>query len=151
MFNLILVNGPNFNHDGNNKKDLYGKTCLDQIEEKVSSVLSGTDIYLESFSSNSEDEIVCWLKNKKKIDFLLLNPGALSASCLELRNTIIEIQVPFLEIHLTNIFTRIDSEYCSRFSDISMGSLMGLGLKGFTLASKFAVDYLHQNMTYKKI
>ncbi len=66
MFNLILVNGPNFNHDGNNKKDLYGKTCLDQIEEKVSSVLSGTDIYLESFSSNSEDEIVCWLKNKKK-------------------------------------------------------------------------------------
>ena len=151
MFKLLLVNGPNFNLERNYKKKVYANICVNQIEKKVSAILSGTNISLESFHSNSEDEIVCWLKNKKKVDFLLLNPGTLTFSSLELRDTIIEIQVPFLEIHLTNIFSGMESEYCSRFSDISLGALMGLGLKGFTLASKFAVDYLQQNITSKKV
>jgi len=151
MFKLLLVNGPKINLAGNYKIDVYGNISVNQIEKKVSSVLSGTDIFFESFHSNSEQEIVCWLKNKKKADFLLLNPGTLTFTSLELRDTIIEIQVPFLEIHLTNIFSSKESEYCSSFSDISLGSLMGLGLKGFVLASKYAVDYLKQNMRSKKI
>ena len=144
MPKVILVNGPSFYLDRVHKFDIYGSTCVKKIEKRVSSVFSKRGISYKSIQSNSEDELVSWLKKERDADFLLLNPGSLAKKSKELRNVVLELKVPFLEIHLTNFYFSEDSVYYSRFSDISVGTILGLGLKGFLLASKFAVDFLEQ-------
>tara|TARA_Y100001970_G_C14257843_1_gene876941 strand:+ start:5924 stop:6373 length:450 start_codon:yes stop_codon:yes gene_type:complete len=145
MYKVLLVNGPYLNFDCDLSMEIYGNTSVKEIEKSVSSILSANDISYESFQSNSEDEIVNWLKKKSEADFLLLNPGALTNSCLGLRNTVLEIKIPFLEIHLNYDYSCKESKFFSNFSDLSLGVLAGLGLKGFSIASKFAIDYLDQH------
>ena len=144
MSKVLLVNGPSFYLDTNNRSNIYGKTSVKEIEKGVSYLLLKRGILYESIQSNSEEEIINWLKKQRDADFLLLNPGALGNKSFRLREAVLEIKVPFLELHFSNIYSCEESVYTSSFSDISVGTLVGLGLKGFLLASKFAVDFLEQ-------
>ena len=144
MSKVLLVNGPSFYLDGNHRTDIYDITCVKEIEKRVSSVLCKKGISYKSIQSNSENEIVLWLKKQRDADFLLLNPGFLAKTSFELRDVVLEIEVPFLEVHLTNFYSCEESVYCSLFSEISIGTIVGLGLKGFLIASKFAVEFLEQ-------
>jgi len=145
MSKVLLVNGPPLNLNGNHMSNIYDSTCVKGIEKKVSSELCKRGISYKFIQSNSEDEIVFWLKKQRDADFLLLNPGALAKTSFELRDAVLEIEVPFLEVHLTNIYSSEESGYCSLFSDISVGTLVGLGLKGFILASEFAISFIDQD------
>jgi 3-dehydroquinate dehydratase-2 len=117
---------------------------LRDIEKQVSSALRERKIECESFQSNSEGELIDWLQKQRDADFLLLNPGALTHTSVGLRDAVLAIEIPFLEIHLSNVHQREEFRHHSYFSDIAIGALVGLGVKGYLLATQFAADYLEQ-------
>ena len=144
MPKVLLINGPNLNLLGSREPEIYGSTTLKEIEKKVASTLRVHEIDCESFQSNSEGEIIDWLQNNRTADFLLLNPGALSHTSVGLRDAVLGVGIPFIEIHLSNVHKREEFRHHSYFSDIAIGALSGLGVKGYLLAAEFAVDYIEQ-------
>ena len=144
MPKVLLINGPNLNLLGSREPEIYGSTTLMEIEKKVTSTLRGHEIDCESFQSNSEGEIIDWLHNNRSADFLLLNPGALTHTSVGLRDAVLGVEIPFIEIHLSNVYKREEFRHHSYFSDIAIGALSGLGVKGYLLAAEFAVDYIEQ-------
>ena len=144
MSKVLLLNGPNLNLLGSREPEIYGSTTLKEIEEKVTSILSRYEIGCDSFQSNSEGEIIDWLHINRAADFLLLNPGALSHTSVGLRDAVLGGEIPFIEIHLSNVHKREEFRHHSYFSDIAIGALSGLGVKGYLLAAEFAVDYIEQ-------
>ena len=144
MPKVLLLNGPNLNLLGIREPEIYGSTTLKEIEEMVESILSQHEIGCESFQSNSEGEIIDWLHKHRVADFLLLNPGALSHTSVGLRDAVLGVKIPFIEIHLSNVYKREEFRHNSYFSDIAIGALTGLGVKGYLLAADFAVDYIGQ-------
>ena len=144
MPKVLLINGPNLNLLGSREPEIYGSTTLEEIEKKVVSTLRGHEIDCESFQSNSEGEIIDWLHNNRRADFLLLNPGALSHTSVGLRDAVLGVGIPFIEIHLSNVHKREEFRHHSYFSDIAIGALSGLGVKGYLLAAEFAIDYIEQ-------
>ena len=144
MPKVLLINGPNLNLLGSREPKIYGSTTLMEIEKKVASTLREHKIDCESFQSNSEGEIIDWLHNNRRADFLLLNPGALSHTSVGLRDAVLGVGIPFIEIHLSNVHKREEFRHHSYFSDIAIGALLGLGVKGYLLAAEFAVDYIEQ-------
>ena len=144
MPTALLLNGPNLNLLGSRELEIYGSTTLRDIEKQVSSALRERKIECESFQSNSEGELIDWLQKQRDADFLLLNPGALTHTSVGLRDAVLAIEIPFLEIHLSNVHQREEFRHHSYFSDIAIGALVGLGVKGYLLATQFAADYLEQ-------
>ena len=144
MPNVLLLNGPNLNLLGTREPEIYGSTTLKEIEEKVEAVLSGHEIECETFQSNSEGEIINWLHKNSGADFLLLNPGALAHTSVGLRDAVLGVEITFIEIHLSNVYKREEFRHHSYFSDIAIGALAGLGVKGYLLAAEFAVDFIKQ-------
>ena len=144
MPTALLLNGPNLNLLGSREPEISGSTTLRDIEKQVSSALRERKIECESFQSNSEGELIDWLQKQRDADFLLLNPGALTHTIVGLRDAVLAIEIPFLEIHLSNVHQREEFRHHSYFSDIAIGALVGLGVKGYLLATQFAADYLEQ-------
>lgn len=144
MPTALLLNGPNLNLLGSRELEISGSTTLRDIEKQVSSALRERKIECESFQSNSEGELIDWLQKQRDADFLLLNPGALTHTSVGLRDVVLAIEIPFLEIHLSNVHQREEFRHHSYFSDIAIGALVGLGVKGYLLATQFAADYLEQ-------
>ena len=144
MPTALLLNGPNLNLLGSRELEISGSTTLRDIEKQVSSALRERKIECESFQSNSEGELIDWLQKQRDADFLLLNPGALTHTSVGLRDAVLAIEIPFLEIHLSNVHQREEFRHHSYFSDIAIGALVGLGVKGYLLATQFAADYLEQ-------
>ena len=144
MPTALLLNGPNLNLLGSRELEISGSTSLSDIEKQVSSALRERKIECESFQSNSEGELIDWLQKQRDADFLLLNPGALTHTSVGLRDAVLAIEIPFLEIHLSNVHQREEFRHHSYFSDIAIGALVGLGVKGYLLATQFAADYLEQ-------
>ena len=144
MPTALLLNGPNLNLLGSRELEISGSTTLRDIEKQVSSALRERKIECESFQSNSEGELIGWLQKQCDADFLLLNPGALTHTSVGLRDAVLAIEIPFLEIHLSNVHQREEFRHHSYFSDIAIGALVGLGVKGYLLATQFAADYLEQ-------
>jgi 3-dehydroquinate dehydratase-2 len=144
MPTVLLLNGPNLNLLGSREPEIYGSTTLTDIETQVSSALRERKIECEVFQSNSEGELIDWLHKQRDADFLLLNPGALTHTSVGLRDAVLAIEIPFLEIHLSNVHQREKFRHHSYFSDIAIGALVGLGVKGYLLATQFAADYLEQ-------
>ena len=144
MPTVLLLNGPNLNLLGTREPGIYGSTNLSEIEEQVSALLHEHKIECKTFQSNSEGELIDWLHQHKNSDFLLLNPGALTHTSIGLRDSVLGIEIPFLEIHLSNVRQREEFRHHSFFSDIAVGSLVGLGVKGYLQAAQFAVDFIEQ-------
>ena len=147
MPTVLLLNGPNLNLLGTREPEIYGSTTLTEIEEQVSASLHDRNIECETFQSNSEGKIIDWLHSHREADFLLLNPGALTHTSVGLRDAVLGVEIPFLEIHLSNVHQREEFRHCSYFSDIAVGTLVGLGVKGYLLATQFAADFLEQKGT----
>ena len=144
MPTVLLLNGPNLNLLGSREPEIYGSTTLTDIETQVSYALRERKIECEAFQSNSEGKLIDWLHKQRDADFLLLNPGALTHTSVGLRDAVLAIEIPFLEIHLSNVHQREEFRHHSYFSDIAIGALVGLGVKGYLLATQFAADYLDQ-------
>ena len=136
MASLLLINGPNLNLLGNREPGVYGATSLTEVEASLTKLATELGHELATFQSNAEHKIVDRIQAAQadQVDFILLNPGAFTHTSIAMRDALLAVNIPFIEIHLSNVFAREDFRHKSYFSDIAAGCLFGLGAYGYELA-----------------
>ena len=143
MSSLLLINGPNLNLLGSREPDVYGHTNLAAVEQGLSDQAADAGHTLAAFQSNAEHEIVDRVQAAAgNVDFILLNPGAFTHTSVALRDALLAVDIPFIEIHLSNIFAREKFRHHSYFSDIAAGCIFGLGAFGYELGLRAALQQL---------
>tara|TARA_Y100001970_G_scaffold22885_1_gene26656 strand:- start:621 stop:1064 length:444 start_codon:yes stop_codon:yes gene_type:complete len=144
MSTILLINGPNLNLLGTREPEIYGKTSLEDIEKKLKSSAEDAGHRLECLQSNAEHEIIDAVQNAsvKKIDVIIINPGPLTHTSIALRDAFLSTKIPFIEIHISNIFEREEFRKNSYLSDISIGCIIGCGVGGYGLAMRRAKNFL---------
>lgn len=144
MRRILLINGPNLNLLGSREPDHYGRDTLATIEERLKTQAASRDAVLESFQSNAEHELVDRVQalRLQPVDFVILNPGAFTHTSIALRDALLAVAVPFIEVHLSNVNAREPFRKHSYFSDIAVGSIAGLGAQGYELALAAALERL---------
>ena len=135
MSDILIINGPNLNLLGTREPDVYGTQSLDDIENRLNEIASQS-VKLEFLQSNAEHEIIdaVQLAKKNGVKFIIINPGPLTHTSIALRDTFLSTQIPFIEVHISNIFKREEFRKKSFLSDISHGLVAGLGSNGYEYA-----------------
>jgi 3-dehydroquinate dehydratase-2 len=133
---VLVIQGPNLNLLGTREPEVYGKSSLDDIHQKLAKLARATDISLETFQSNHEGELIDRVQKAKKdgIGFIIINPGGFTHTSVALRDALAGVAIPFVEVHLSNIHQREEFRKHSYFSDLAMGVICGLGAQGYELA-----------------
>ena len=143
MATILLLHGPNLNLLGSREPDQYGTDTLASINQKLSSIASEKGVKLKNFQSNSEAELVEKIHAARgTTDFILINPAALTHTSIALRDALLGIAVPFIEVHLSNIYSREDFRHTSYLSDIAVGVISGLGAYSYELGLAAAIEQL---------
>jgi 3-dehydroquinate dehydratase-2 len=143
---ILLINGPNLNLLGRREPGWYGDVTLHAIEERLRAAATRRGATLDSFQSNAEHELVDRVQAlaAASVDFVILNPGAFTHTSIALRDALLAVGVPFIEVHLSNVQAREPFRRHSYFSDIAAGSIVGLGAQGYELALQAALDRLER-------
>ena len=141
MANFLLLNGPNLNLLGTREPEVYGKTTLEEVVKKLSNISSKSGHELISKQSNAEHELVDQIHRAKDEDVkcIIFNPGAFTHTSISLRDALAGTEIPFIEIHISNIYSREDFRQKSFLSEIAVGIISGLGVEGYELALKVAI------------
>ena len=141
MKSFLLLNGPNLNLLGKRETDIYGEKTLEQIEEELFEVAKENQIDLKTFQSNAEHELVDRIQAGKNenVSCILFNPGAFTHTSVALRDSILGVNIPLIEIHISNIFNREAFREKSYFSDIAIGIISGFGEQGYKAALELAI------------
>ncbi len=136
---VLVINGPNLNLLGQREPEIYGNYTLEKLESELVSEGKKAGHDVECFQSNSEEKILDFLhKRIGQADWLIINPGALTHTSIALRDAILGIKIKTIEVHISNIFSREEFRQKSFISDIAIGVISGLGVKGYFLA----LDYI---------
>lgn len=145
MARLLLLNGPNLNLLGTREPEVYGSDTLAVIEEKARSTASALGHELVAFQSNAEHELIDRVQTAKAsgFSFAIINPGGLTHTSVALRDALLGVQLPFIELHLSNTFAREKFRHHSYFSDIAVGLIVGLGAQGYELAVRAAATRIN--------
>ncbi|HBC58246.1 MAG TPA: type II 3-dehydroquinate dehydratase [Gammaproteobacteria bacterium] len=145
MSTVLVLHGPNLNLLGSREPDIYGTETLSSITKKLRDRASETGIRLQSFQSNAEHELIERVHNapEDQVDFIILNPAALTHTSIALRDALIAVQIPFIELHLSNIYRREEFRHLSYFSDIAEGVISGLGSVAYLLALEGVIQRLN--------
>ncbi len=140
---LLLLNGPNLNLLGTREPGIYGATTLPEIESRLKARAQAAGVALSAFQSNSEAELVERVQQAGRdgTDFILINPAAFTHTSVALRDALTAVAIPFVEIHLSNVFARESFRRESYFSDIAVGVISGLGPAGYELAFDYALRH----------
>jgi 3-dehydroquinate dehydratase II len=144
MARLLLINGPNLNLLGSRETGVYGRTSLAEVEAGLTREARKLGHELIAFQSNAEHALVERLHQAAadKVDFILLNPGAFTHTSIALRDALLAVGIPFIEVHVSNTFAREDFRQRSYFSDIAAGCLFGFGAYSYELALQAAARQL---------
>lgn len=147
MANLLVLNGPNLNLLGNREPMLYGQTTLDELNQKLINQAQELGHVLRCFQSNSESGLIDVIQQtpKEGIHFMIINPAAYTHTSIALRDAVAAVRIPFIEVHITNIYAREPFRHQSFFSDIAIGTLSGLGIRGYEFALAYANQYLSKH------
>lgn len=140
---ILILNGPNMNLLGTREPDLYGSETLSQLTERLTQQAQTLQHQLICFQSNAEAELIDCLQ-RTTAEFIIFNPAAFTHTSIALRDTLLAIHKPFIEVHLSNIHRREAFRQHSYFSDIAAGNITGLGTHGYVLALQYAHHYLSQ-------
>jgi len=140
MARILLLNGPNLNLLGLREPGIYGSATLPGIEAKLAGAARARGHELIAFQSNAEHELIGKLHAAKSdgIGFVIINPGAFTHTSIALRDAFLGVAVPFIEVHLSNVFAREPFRQHSYLSDIAAGCIVGLGPIGYELALEAA-------------
>lgn len=143
MARLLLLNGPNLNLLGTREPGVYGRTTLPDIERAAATLAASLGHQLEAYQSNAEADLVNRVQAAAgQVDFILVNPGALTHTSVALRDALLAVGIPFIEIHISNVQAREQFRHHSYFSDVAVGTITGLGPIGYELAVRAAADRL---------
>jgi len=136
MARLLVVNGPNLNLLGTREPEVYGRTTLAQIETALAGEAKRLGHTLECAQSNAEHELIERIHQARadRVEFILINPGAFTHTSIALRDALLAVAIPFIEIHISNVFARESFRRQSYLSDAAVGVISGLGVHGYTLA-----------------
>ena len=135
--NITVIHGPNLNLLGQREPGYYGTLTLDDINDTLTKEASNLSLSIEVFQSNGESEIVNKIQSLKS-DFIIINPAAYTHSSIAIRDALAAMEIPFIEVHISNVFAREDFRKQSFFSDIAVGVISGLGTEGYCAALNFA-------------
>lgn len=142
MFTKILVvHGPNLNLLGKREPSVYGHATLEDINRNLIAKAQAASVVLNTFQSNAEHELIDRVQKSMNdgTDFIIINPAALTHTSIALRDALAATSLPFVEIHLSNVYARESFRRTSYFSDIAVGVISGLGAVGYELALQFAL------------
>jgi 3-dehydroquinate dehydratase II len=144
MPRILLLNGPNLNLLGSREPAVYGTATLQDIESKLTQLASAQGHELAAFQSNAEHELIGKIQTAKreKFAFAIINPGGFTHTSIALRDAFLGVGLPFIEVHLSNIFAREAFRHHSYLSDIAVGCIFGLGPIGYELALQAAIARL---------
>jgi len=135
--NITVIHGPNLNLLGQREPDHYGTLTLDDINGALTKEASKLNLHIEVYQSNGESDIVDKIQSLKS-DFIIINPAAYTHSSIAIRDALAAMKIPFIEVHISNVFAREDFRKKSFFSDIAVGVISGLGTEGYCAALNFA-------------
>lgn len=146
MAKLLILNGPNLNLLGTREPEIYGSQSLDDIHQGVVNCGQQMGHEVECLQSNREYELIEKIHRAKQdnVDFIIINPGALTHTSIALRDALLGVNLPFIEIHLSNVHAREPFRKHSYLSDVALGVICGLGAQGYELAIQAAHTYLDE-------
>ena len=139
---ILVLHGPNLTLLGEREPQHYGKQTLEDIDQVLKSIATSKSIKLETMQSNSEGDLVNKIQSlhKDKVDFLIINPAAYTHTSVAMRDALSAVKVPFIEVHLSNVYAREPFRHHSYFSDIAVAVISGLGADGYIAALNFAIN-----------
>jgi 3-dehydroquinate dehydratase-2 len=140
---ILVLHGPNLNLLGTREPEVYGRVTLDEINSKLSALASSNGAVLAYFQSNAESNLIERVQQAQVdgTDFIIINPAAYTHTSVAIRDALAAVAIPFVEVHLSNVFAREAFRKESYFSDIAVGIISGLGATGYELALQFALQY----------
>lgn len=144
MATILVLHGPNLNLLGSREPDLYGATTLDDINQNLSDLALAAGHHLQTLQSNAEYELIERIHDAKRegVNFILINPAAFTHTSVAIRDALLGAEIPFIEIHISNVYKRESFRSKSYFSDIAQGVISGLGAQGYELALQSAITQL---------
>jgi 3-dehydroquinate dehydratase II len=144
MARVLLLNGPNLNLLGSREPGVYGANSLESIEKRAAELAREAGHELVAFQSNAEHELIERIQGAAAagIGFLIFNPAAFTHTSIALRDALLAVRLPFVEVHLSNTHAREPYRKHSYFSDIAVGVISGMGAFGYELAVRAAVQQL---------
>ena len=139
---ILVLHGPNLNMLGIREPAIYGREDLDSINRRLIATAKKEGIGLEVFQSNQEGALIdrVHAARKQGVSWIIVNPGGLTHTSVALRDAFASVEIPFIEVHLSNIYSREPFRHHSYFSDLATGTICGLGSRGYDLALQFAMQ-----------
>jgi 3-dehydroquinate dehydratase-2 len=132
---ILFLNGPNLNMLGQREEDVYGKLTLDQINSYIQKKADSMNIEVDFFQSNEEGKIVSRIQESSGVvDHIVINPAAFTHTSIAIRDALLAVKASFVEVHLSNIFSREDFRQHSYVSSIAIGVISGFGYQGYLMA-----------------
>lgn len=149
MADILVLNGPNLNLLGTREPHIYGSDTLQDIHQRLNEQASNHSLSLEFEQRNAEHELVELIHNARaqKVRFIIINPAALTHTSVALRDALLGVQIPFIELHLSNTYAREEFRRHSYLSDVAVGVITGLGPLGYELALTAAQSHLQKQET----
>ena len=145
LMDILLINGPNLNLLGTREPEIYGKQTLDQIEKELIQLAQKNSFKLECYQSNHEGKIVDKIQSSiGNVNGILINAGALTHTSVALRDALVGSNIPFIELHISNIFNREGFRKKSFLTDKAIGIISGFGVHSYFLSLKAIINYLRK-------
>lgn len=144
MASILVLHGPNLNLLGTREPEIYGSQTLEDVNQRLVQLAQDKGHHLQYLQSNAEYELIERIHDARVegIDFILINPAAFTHTSIAIRDALLGVSIPFIEIHLSNVHARESFRHRSYFSDVAVGVICGLGSNGYEYALESAIHYL---------
>ena len=147
-FTVLVLNGPNLNMLGKREPEIYGSQTLEQIIQELTLEAKQVGIAIDHLQSNAEHQLIDKIHQSiNTVDFIIINPAAFTHTSVALRDALLAVTIPFIEVHLSNVHARESFRAHSYFSDKAQGVICGLGCKGYSYALASAYEHLTKNLS----
>ncbi|MBT5388815.1 MAG: type II 3-dehydroquinate dehydratase [Porticoccaceae bacterium] len=146
MSTILLLHGPNLNLLGTREPEIYGGDSLEQINQKMMDLAISAGHHLLALQSNAEYELIQRIHDARTegVNFIIINPGAFTHTSVALRDALLGVEIPFIEVHISNVHAREEFRRHSYFSDIAEGVICGFGTQSYELALQAALSKIDQ-------
>ena len=147
MITILVIHGPNLNLLGTREPEIYGTDTLDDINQSLAQRAARDGVELETFQSNSEGDIVGRIQQAgaNQVDIIIINPAAYTHTSIAIRDAFLATRIPFIEVHLSNVYAREAFRKHSHLSDIAIGVISGFGIESYRLALDAAISRCQSN------
>ncbi len=141
MATILVLHGPNLNMLGSREPEIYGSETLNDINQRLQNTATESGHHLQTLQSNAEYELIDRIHDARleEVDFIIINPAAFTHTSVALRDALLAVEIPFIEVHLSNVHAREKFRHHSFFSDVAIGVICGLGSQGYDLALQAAL------------